>query len=72
MDFEGSGILSSILVSGVGFVFFSFGRSMKRIPQMAGGLLMMIFPYFVDGALWILLGGALLSLLIWVALRLGL
>lgn len=71
MDFEGSEILSSILVSGVGFVFFSFGRSMKRIPQMAGGLLMMIFPYFVDGALWILLGGALVSLLIWLALRRG-
>lgn len=71
MDFEGSSILASFLVSGVGFVLFSFGRSMKRPPQIMGGLLMMIFPYFTGDALWTCVSGAVLGALIWLALRLG-
>ena len=47
MSFDGPYLLVSFLVSGVGFVAFSYGRKMSRPPQMVVGLVMMVYPYFV-------------------------
>ena len=71
MDLDAGTIVASLLVSAVGFVFFSYGKSMKRMPQMIGGLTLMIYPYFVPDALGILLSGALISGLIWFVTRRG-
>jgi hypothetical protein len=71
MDMDVGGLFASFLVSGIGFVLFSYGRKMSRAPQVASGLVLMIFPYFVSN-LWLeasitlaILGG------LYVALRLG-
>ena len=71
MDFDASSIIAGLAVSSVGFVFFSYGKKMSRPPQMVGGLLLMIFPYFVPGVLWMLGIAALLCGLIWVAVQGG-
>lgn len=71
MDIDGGALLASLLVSGVGYVFFRYGRKMQRAPQIAGGLVLMVFPYFVSSALWMLFIAALIVLLVWLALRLG-
>lgn len=71
LEFEGAEIIASLLVSGVGFVFFSYGKKMTRVPQMLGGLCLLVFPYFVSGALWTLVLGALLVSLIYLVIRLG-
>jgi hypothetical protein len=70
-EFEGAGILASIFVSGIGFVFFSYGKKMTRVPQMLGGICLLAFPYFVSSALATLAIGALLIGAIILALRLG-
>ena len=69
-EFEGAGLIASILVSGIGFVFFSYGKKMSRWPQMAGGILLLVFPYFVSGALLTIAIGGLLILAIWTLVRL--
>jgi hypothetical protein len=61
----------SFLISGVGFVFFSYGRKMSRIPQLAAGLVLMLFPYFVSGILWMLLVAAAVLGILWLALLQG-
>jgi hypothetical protein len=52
MDVDVSGLFASFLVSGIGFVLFSYGRKMSRPPQVVSGLVLMIFPYFVSN-LWL-------------------
>ncbi len=71
MEIDGSSLMLSFLVSGVGFVLFSYGKKMTRGPQMLVGLLMMAFPYFVP-QLWLmgLIAAALVGLLV-LALKLG-
>ena len=71
MTLDGGSLFASFLVSGVGFVLFEFGRRMRRPPQLAIGLVLMIYPYFVPGV-WAMLGIAILLLaLLWVALMRG-
>jgi hypothetical protein len=71
LDIDASSLIAGLFVSSVGFVLFSYGKKMSRPPQMAGGLVLMVFPYFVPGVLWMLAIGAVLCALIWVAVQRG-
>jgi hypothetical protein len=64
-------LFASLCVSSVGYVAFAYGKRQRRIPQLVTGLTLMIFPYFVDGVLLMLLFAAALLLVMWVALKLG-
>jgi hypothetical protein len=71
MSFDPNSLLASLVVSGVGFVLFSYGKKMRRFPHAAIGLVMLIYPYFVSSIpLMLGLVPALLALL-WVLTRLG-
>jgi hypothetical protein len=69
MDLES--LVAGFFVSSVGYVLFSYGRKLSRIPQMCGGLILMVFPYFVASVPWMLAIAALLSTLIWVGVKMG-
>jgi len=71
MDFDASSLLASLLVSSVGFVLLVYGKKMARPPHLLAGIVLLIFPYFVSGAVWILLIAAVLSALLWLAVRQG-
>jgi hypothetical protein len=61
-----------LAASVVGFALFRYGKKQKRGPQLAAGILLMVFPYFVSNLLWMLgIAGALAAGL-WLALRAGL
>ncbi|HWZ91710.1 MAG TPA: hypothetical protein VNW92_22765 [Polyangiaceae bacterium] len=64
-------IIAGFAVSTVGFGFFMYGKKQARPPQMAFGLIAMIYPYFVGGP-WLVFGifAALLALM-WIAIRTG-
>jgi hypothetical protein len=64
-------LVAGFLVSSIGYVLFSYGRKLTRPPQMCGGLVLMVFPYFVPSVPWMLLVAAVLSALVWVAVRMG-
>lgn len=71
MNFEPDYLFASMLVSGVGFVVFKYGRGQRRLPHTAIGLVLMVFPYAVS-SLWAMLGiGAGLCALLWLVTRLG-
>jgi hypothetical protein len=71
MDLDANSLLASMVVSGVGFVFLSYGKKQSRLPQMLTGLILMIFPYFVSNVA--LMGGIATGviLLAWLAIRAG-
>lgn len=71
MNFDANTFLLSMLIGGVGFVAFVYGKRQSRLPQMAAGLTLMAFPYFVSNP-WLMLAiavGILVAMVL--AIRLG-
>jgi hypothetical protein len=58
VGFDANAFLLSMLISGVGFVAFAYGKKVSRLPQMVAGVALMAFPYFVSD-IWLMLGIAL-------------
>lgn len=71
MNIDGGSLLASMLVSSVGFVIFEYGRRMRRPPQLAVGLVLLVFPYFVANVLAMLAIGVVLVALLWIAVMRG-
>lgn len=71
MDMESGSLIASLVVSGIGFVVFGYGRRLERLPQVIIGLVLMGFPYLVPNVpLMAGIAGGLLILL-WLAVRFG-
>jgi hypothetical protein len=71
VNFDGNSLLLSLLTSAIGFALFTYGRKTVRLPQLVGGIALMIYPYFVDNTAWSLGIGAAICIAVWVAVRLG-
>jgi len=71
VNLDAGTLVAGFLVSGVGFVFFSYGRKMGRPPHVITGLVLMIFPYFIPGVLLMFGIGALICALLYLATRAG-
>jgi len=48
MGFDPTLLMLSLVPSGIGFVLFMYGRKQQRWPQLAAGIVLMIYPYFTD------------------------
>jgi hypothetical protein len=71
MDLDAGSLLTSMLVSSVGFVLLVYGRKMARLPHVTVGAVLLIFPYFV-GSIFTMLAVALaLCLVLWFAVQRG-
>ncbi len=71
MSFDPTWLFMSLIPGGIGFVLFVYGKKQDRWPQLAAGLILMVYPYFATSlvslvAIGLVIGGAL-----WYALRLG-
>ena len=63
-------IFVSLIPSGVGFVLFVYGKKQQRWPQLAAGLALLVYPYFVDTVAGLLGIGAAIVVALWVAIKL--
>ena len=71
MSMDPSLLFLSLITSGIGLVLFVYGKKQERWPQLAAGLALMIYPYFVPGVglnigLAVVIVGAM-----WLAIRQG-
>lgn len=71
MTFDPTWLLISLIPSGVGFVLFMYGKKQQRWPQLAAGLLFMVYPYFTTGLVSLVTVGSTLAFLLWYVIRLG-
>ncbi len=71
MDIDFGELFTSFLVCSVGLVAFVYGKKQARVPQMVGGLILMIFPYFVSNVLLIVGIASAVVAAMWVAIRYG-
>ena len=71
MNTSAAGLFLSLAIGAVGAGFFLYGRKQQRWPQMVGGILLSIYPYFVPN-LWVMAAVAgILVAAVWVAVRMG-
>lgn len=70
-EFEGAGLLAGLLVSGTGFVLFSYGKKMSRVPHLVCGVTLFVGPYFIESGLATLVFGLAAVLLLYASVRLG-
>jgi uncharacterized membrane protein len=58
-----SQLLLSVLFSSIGLGYFIYGKKQKNIVPFLCGLILMIFPYFIENTgLLILIGAAVLAI----------
>ena len=61
----------SLITSGIGFVLFMYGKKQERWPQLAGGIAMMVYPYFVPTIVLNLVIGIVIVAAVWISVRQG-
>jgi len=71
VSFDPSTLFVSLLTSAIGYALFSYGRKQARLPQVVGGVLLMVYPYFVDTFTTMLIVGLVIVAAVWLALRMG-
>jgi hypothetical protein len=49
MHFTPGYLFSSMFVSTIGFGLFMYGKKQERMPQLAAGVVLAVFPMFVTG-----------------------
>ena len=53
MSLDPGWLFLSLVVGGIGFVLFVYGKKQERWPHLAAGLALMVYPYFVEQT-WLL------------------
>jgi len=71
MDLSPGALIASLFVSAIGLGLFLYGKRAQRLPQLAGGVLLMVFPYFTGGALLTCGVAAAVLAGLWLAVRAG-
>ena len=71
MSLDPSSLFASVVIGLVGFGIFLYGKKQRRAPQLVAGLAMMVYPYFVPGAAWMIAITVALVATLWLAVKLG-
>ncbi len=71
MNFDPTWILLSIIPSSVGFGLFLYGKKQSRMPQLFGGVALMIYPYFFQTITGLLLAGGVITAAMYYAIHEG-
>ena len=61
MDLSPSHIMATLVGSGVGYVYFSYGRHQADWPLVASGVGLMTYSYFVTSLLWLVVVGVAIA-----------
>jgi hypothetical protein len=71
MSLDPTLLFLSLITSGAGFVLFVYGKKQERWPQLAGGIALMVYPYFVSSVTATVAVGAGIVAAVWIAIRQG-
>jgi hypothetical protein len=72
MDFSAGSLFLSLAIGAVGTGLFLYGKKQRRIPQLIGGIVLTVYPYFIPN-LWVMGGIAVgIVLVVWLATLKGL
>jgi len=60
IDFDGVNLLLSLVFSTFGLIYFRYGNRLAKVPWIVTGGVLMVYPYFVNSRLWMVVIGLLL------------
>jgi hypothetical protein len=69
--FDSTSLFLSLITGGVGFVLMAYARKTHSWPFFVGGLLYMVYPYFVQGWIAFTGVGVAIGVALWIAVRQG-
>jgi hypothetical protein len=55
-----NGLIVGVIAGAIGMGYFIYGKRQTKIVPMVAGVLLCIYPYFIDSLLWLSLIGAVL------------
>jgi hypothetical protein len=59
--FDPNGLFVALVAGAFGMAYFVYGKRQTRFVPMIAGILLCVYPYFIDSLLWLcIVGGALL------------
>jgi hypothetical protein len=61
LDVTPASLFTNLILSAIGFGLFTYGKKSERWPQMVGGLLLMVYPYFVSSTTQLITGGVIIG-----------
>ena len=71
MSLDAGTLFLSLITGGIGLVLVVYGKKQHRWPQLAAGIALMVYPYFVDDLAWSIAIGAGIVAGLWLAVRQG-
>ncbi len=71
MSLDPTWLFLSLITGGIGFVLFVYGKKQQRWPQLAAGLVLMVYPYFATSLAALVAIGLVIGLVLWYTIRLG-
>jgi hypothetical protein len=71
MDLDANALLASLFIGLIGAACFVYGRRQSRLPPMAVGAAMVIYPYFVPNIVAMAAVAVALLAAMWAAMRAG-
>ena len=71
MSLDPRRLFLSLILGGIGFVLFMYGKKQERWPQLAAGLVFMVYPYFATSLVSLVATGLVIGFILWYAIRLG-
>ncbi len=71
MSLDPTWLFLSLIPGGIGFVLFVYGKKQERWPQLAAGLIFMVYPYFATSVVSLVASGLVIGFVLWYAIRLG-
>jgi hypothetical protein len=61
MDLNPANIMAALVGSGVGYLYFNYGRKEADWPLIASGLALMTYSYFITSLLWLVVVGVAIA-----------
>jgi hypothetical protein len=71
MSVDPAWLFVSMVANAIGLGLFIYGKRQARVPQLVGGLALMIYPYFVGTLAGLLLAGGAIGGAVYWAVRAG-
>jgi hypothetical protein len=60
MNIDASSLFVGLIAGVFGMAYFVYGKRQARFSAMFAGVMLCIYPYFIDSLLWLCVVGALL------------
>ena len=71
LTFDPAWLFLSLIPSGIGLVLFVYGKKQARMPQLIGGIILMVYPILTPTIASLVGIGVLVCVAVWMAIRAG-